>query len=125
MKAINTNKSPSAIGPYSQAIQKGNMIFISGQLPIDVTTGKFSGEDIKSQTIQSLENIKNIIEEAGASMADIVKTTILLKDINDFAEVNKIYATYFKAPFPARATYEVSKLPLDALIEIESIVCKE
>mgnify|MGYP000611757786 CR=1 FL=1 len=125
MKAINTNKSPSAIGPYSQAIQKGNMIFISGQLPIDVTTGQFSGEDIQSQTVQSLENIKNIIEEAGASMADIVKTTILLKDINDFAEVNKIYATYFKAPFPARATYEVSKLPLDALIEIESIVCKE
>jgi len=125
MKAINTNKAPSAIGPYSQAIQQGNMIFISGQLPIDVTTGKFAGEDIQSQTIQSLENIKNIIEEAGASMADIVKTTILLKDINDFAEVNKIYATYFKAPFPARATYEVSKLPLDALIEIESIVCKE
>jgi len=125
MKAINTNKAPSAIGPYSQAIQQGNMIFISGQLPIDVTTGEFAGEDIKSQTIQSLENTKNIVEEAGSSMSDIVKTTILLKDINDFAEVNKIYATYFKAPFPARATYEVSKLPLDALIEIESIVCKE
>jgi len=125
MKAINTNKSPSAIGPYSQATQKGNMIFISGQLPIDVSTGEFAGEDIQSQTIQSLQNMKHIVEEAGASMADIVKTTILLKDINDFAEVNKIYATYFEAPFPARATYEVSKLPLGALIEIESIVCKE
>jgi len=124
MKAISTNKAPSAIGPYSQAIQKGNMIFVSGQLPIDASTGKFAGEDIKSQTIQSLENIKHIVEEAGASMADIVKTTILLNDIGDFTEVNKIYANYFEAPFPARATYEVSKLPLGALIEIESIVCK-
>jgi len=124
MKAVITNKAPSAIGPYSQAIQKGNMIFISGQLPIDVATGEFAGEDIKSQTIQSLENTKSIVEEAGASMSDIVKTTILLENINDFAEVNKIYATYFDAPFPARATYEVSKLPLGALIEIESIVCQ-
>jgi len=122
MKAVNTCKAPSAIGPYSQAIQKGNRIFISGQLPINVLTGEFAGEDITSQTIQSLENIKHIVEEAGAAMSNVVKTTILLANIGDFAEVNKIYVRYFQAPFPARTTYEVSKLPLGALVEIESIV---
>jgi len=124
MKIINSNQAPAAIGPYSQAIQNGNITFISGQLPIDASTGKFAGTDIKSQATQSLENTKYIVEEAGASMSNIVKTTILLANIEDFAVVNEVYATYFVAPFPARATYEVSKLPLGALIEIESIVCK-
>jgi len=121
MKAINSIKAPSAIGPYSQAVDKDGFIFVSGQLPIDETTGAFAGEDIASQAKQSLQNIKYILEEAGLEMKDISKTTILLKNIEDFAVVNEIYGQFFTAPFPARATYEVARLPKDALIEIEAI----
>jgi 2-iminobutanoate/2-iminopropanoate deaminase len=121
MKAINSTKAPSAIGPYSQAVDKDGFIFVSGQLPIDENTGEFAGEDISAQAKQSLENIKYILEAAGLEMKDISKTTILLKNIEDFAIVNKIYGQYFSAPFPARATYEVARLPKDALIEIEAI----
>lgn len=121
MKAINSIKAPSAIGPYSQAVDKDGFIFVSGQLPIDETTGAFAGEDIASQAKQSLQNIKYILEEAGLEMKDISKTTILLKNIEDFTVVNEIYGQYFSAPYPARATYEVSRLPKDALIEIEAI----
>jgi 2-iminobutanoate/2-iminopropanoate deaminase len=123
-KAINSNKAPGAIGPYSQAIEKDGITYVSGQLPIDQTTGEFAGSDIASQAKQSLENTKYILEEAGLEMNDIIKTTILLKDIEDFAVVNEIYGQYFQAPFPARATYEVARLPKDALIEIESIAKK-
>ena len=123
-KEINSTKAPSAIGPYSQAILKDGFIYISGQLPIDQTTGEFAGTDIASQAKQSLENTKYILQEAGLKMKDVIKTTILLKDIEDFAVVNEIYGQYFQAPFPARATYEVSRLPKDALIEIESIAKK-
>ena len=121
MKAINSTKAPSAIGPYSQAVDKDGFIFVSGQLPIDETTGAFAGEDIASQAKQSLQNIKYILEEAGLEMKDISKTTILLKNIEDFAIVNEIYGQFFTAPYPARATYEVARLPKDALIEIEAI----
>ena len=121
MKAINSTKAPSAIGPYSQAVDKDGFIFVSGQLPIDETTGSFAGEDIASQARQSLQNIKYILEEAGLEMKDISKTTILLKDIEDFAIVNEVYGQFFTAPYPARATYEVARLPKDALIEIEAI----
>lgn len=121
MKAINSTKAPSAIGPYSQAVDKDGFIFISGQLPIDEITGKFAGVDIASQAKQSLQNIKYILEEAGLEMKDISKTTILLKNIEDFAIVNEIYGQFFTAPYPARATYEVARLPKDALIEIEAI----
>lgn len=121
MKAINSNKAPGAIGPYSQAIETEGLIYVSGQLPIDVKTGEFAGSDISAQTKQSLENTKHILEEAGLDMSNIVKTTILLKNIEDFTIVNEIYARYFTAPYPARATYEVARLPKDALIEIESI----
>ncbi|MFA9239732.1 MAG: RidA family protein [Candidatus Paceibacteria bacterium] len=121
MKAINSIKAPSAIGPYSQAVDKDGFIFVSGQLPIDETTGAFAGEDIASQAKQSLQNIKYILEEAGLEMKDISKTTILLKDIEDFAIVNEVYGQFFTAPYPARATYEVARLPKDALIEIEAI----
>ena len=121
MKAINSTKAPSAIGPYSQAVDKDGFIFVSGQLPIDETTGSFAGEDIASQARQSLQNIKYILEEAGLEMKDISKTTILLKNIEDFAIVNEIYGQFFTAPYPARATYEVARLPKDALIEIEAI----
>ncbi|WP_368030958.1 RidA family protein [Arcobacter sp. s6] len=121
MKAINSTKAPSAIGPYSQAVDKDGFIFVSGQLPIDETTGAFAGDDIASQAKQSLQNIKYILEEAGLEMKDISKTTILLKNIEDFAIVNEIYGQFFTAPYPARATYEVARLPKDALIEIEAI----
>ena len=121
MKAINSIKAPSAIGPYSQAVDKDGFIFVSGQLPIDETTGSFAGDDVASQSKQSLENIKYILEEAGLEMKNILKTTILLKNIEDFAVVNEIYGQYFTVPFPARATYEVARLPKDALIEIEAI----
>ncbi|QKE28990.1 reactive intermediate/imine deaminase [Arcobacter acticola] len=121
MKVINSTKAPSAIGPYSQAVDKDGFIFVSGQLPIDETTGSFAGEDIASQARQSLQNIKYILEEAGLEMKDISKTTILLKNIEDFAVVNEIYGQFFSAPYPARATYEVARLPKDALIEIEAI----
>lgn len=121
MKVINSTKAPSAIGSYSQAVDKDGFIFVSGQLPIDETTGSFAGEDIASQARQSLQNIKYILEEAGLEMKDISKTTILLKNIEDFAVVNEIYGQFFSAPYPARATYEVARLPKDALIEIEAI----
>ena len=124
MKAINSTKAPSAIGPYSQAVDKDGFIFVSGQLPIDETTGSFAGEDIASQARQSLQNIKYILEEAGLEMKDISKTTILLKNIEDFAVVNEIYGQFFSVPYPARATYEVARLPKDALIEIEAIAKK-
>ena len=124
MNAINSTKAPSAIGPYSQAVEKDGVTYISGQLPIDQATGEFAGEDIASQAKQSLENTKYILEEAGLEMKDVLKTTILLKDIEDFAVVNEIYGQYFQAPYPARATYEVARLPKDALIEIESIAKK-
>ena len=120
-KVISTDKAPSAIGPYSQAVDKDGFIFVSGQLPIDETTGAFAGDDIASQAKQSLQNIKYILEEAGLEMKDISKTTILLKNIEDFAVVNEIYGQFFSAPYPARATYEVARLPKDALIEIEAI----
>lgn len=121
MKAINSLKAPSAIGPYSQAVDKDGFVFVSGQLPIDENTGEFAGKDIASQAKQSLENIQYILEEAGLEMKDISKTTILLKNIEDFAVVNEIYGQFFTAPYPARATYEVARLPKDALIEIEAI----
>ena len=124
MKVINSTKAPSAIGPYSQAVDKDGFIFVSGQLPIDETTGSFAGEDIASQARQSLQNIKYILEEAGLEMKDISKTTILLKNIEDFAVVNEIYGQFFSVPYPARATYEVARLPKDALIEIEAIAKK-
>ena len=100
---------------------KDGFLYVSGQLPIDESTGEFAGADIVAQARQSLENTKYILEEAGLKMKSIIKTTILLKNIEDFALVNQVYAQYFEAPYPARATYEVARLPKDALIEIESI----
>ena len=122
--AISTPNAPAAIGPYSQGIQAGSTIFVSGQLPIDPATGAFAGEDIASQTRQSLTNIKNILAAAGASMNDVVKTTVMLKSIGDFAAMNVVYAEFFTEPFPARAAYQVAALPKDALVEIECIAVK-
>ncbi|TPH65831.1 RidA family protein [Helicobacter pylori] len=123
-EVIHSTLAPKAIGPYSQAIATNDLVFVSGQLGIDASTGAFKGADIHSQTTQSMENIKAILKEAGLGMDSVVKTTILLKSLDDFAVVNEIYGSYFKEPYPARATFQVAKLPKDALVEIEAIAIK-
>ncbi|WQU35735.1 RidA family protein [Helicobacter pylori] len=123
-EVIHSTLAPKAIGPYSQAIATNDLVFVSGQLGIDVSTGEFKGADIHSQTTQSMENIKAILKEANLGMDSVVKTTILLKSLDDFAVVNEIYGSYFKEPYPARATFQVAKLPKDALVEIEAIAIK-
>ncbi|GAA9981393.1 RidA family protein [Helicobacter pylori] len=123
-EVIHSTLAPKAIGPYSQAIATNDLVFISGQLGIDASTGEFKGTDIYSQTTQSMENIKAILKEAGLGMDSVVKTTILLKSLDDFSVVNEIYGSYFKEPYPARATFQVAKLPKDALVEIEAIAIK-
>jgi 2-iminobutanoate/2-iminopropanoate deaminase len=120
-KVIQTEGAPKAIGPYSQAIQAGNFLFLSGQIPLDPKTGELVKGDIRKQTQQVLENIKGILESQGLSMEDVVKVTIFLKDIGNFSQVNEVYATYFLSSPPARSTVEVVKLPRDADIEIETI----
>ncbi|OOP95055.1 RidA family protein [Helicobacter pylori] len=123
-EVIHSTLAPKAIGSYSQAIATNDLVFVSGQLGIDASTGEFKGTDIHSQTTQSMENIKAILKEAGLGMDSVVKTTILLKSLDDFAVVNEIYGSYFKEPYPARATFQVAKLPKDALVEIEAIAIK-
>lgn len=118
---ISTNKAPGAIGPYSQAVRSGNMLFLSGQLPIDKETGLMP-ESVDEQTRQSLENAKAIIESAGASLRDVVKTTVFLSDMGNFASMNEVYKEFFTENYPARSAVEVARLPKDALVEIEMIV---
>ncbi|WP_439100006.1 RidA family protein [Clostridium boliviensis] len=120
-KVLSTNCAPTAIGPYSQAVQVGGTIYVSGQLPIDPSTGSFAGEDIKAQTRQSLQNIRAVLESAGAGMENVVKTTVFLKDIGEFTEMNEIYAEFFPADSPARAAFQVGSLPKDARVEIEVV----
>lgn len=120
-KVIQTDKAPKAIGPYSQAIQAGNLLFLSGQIPIDPKTGELTEGDIRQQTQQVLENIKGLLESQGLGMEDVTKVTIFLKDIGSFNQVNEVYATYFSSSPPARSTIEVAKLPRNAEIEIEAI----
>lgn len=124
LQPIATDKAPAALGPYSQGMIAGNMIFVSGQLPINPAEGKISAESIEEMTRQSLENCKAILTDAGASMKDVAKVTIFIKDMNDFARINGIYAEYFTEHKPARATVEVARLPLDAKVEIEMIAVK-
>ena len=123
-KAINTEKAPKAIGPYSQAIQVGNLVYTSGQLPINPTTGAFPEGGIKEQTRQSLRNIQAILEEAGLTMSNVVKTTVFLADMNDFADMNAIYAEFFTQPYPARSAVAVKTLPKNALVEIEVVAAE-
>ena len=123
-KVIRTTKAPSAIGPYSQAIQVGNIIYTSGQIPIDPATGSFVEGGIKEQTRQSLLNVKAILEEAGLTMGDVVKTTVFMADMNDFADVNAVYAEFFAEPYPARSAVAVKTLPKGALVEIEVIAAQ-
>ena len=120
-KVISTTKAPAAIGPYSQAIQVGNLVYTSGQIPIDPATGLFVAGGIKEQTRQSLLNVKAILEEAGLTMSDVVKTTVFMADMNDFADMNAVYAEFFAEPYPARSAVAVKTLPKGALVEIEVI----
>ena len=121
MKVISTKKAPAAIGPYSQAIRVGNLVYTSGQIPIDPTTGAFAEGGIKEQTRQSLNNVKAILAEEGLAMNNVVKTTVFMADMNDFADMNSVYAEFFTEPYPARSAVAVKSLPKGALVEIEGI----
>jgi 2-iminobutanoate/2-iminopropanoate deaminase len=118
---VTTDRGPKPIGPYSQAIRANNFLFVSGQVAIDPKSNEFVGGDIGRQTTQALENVKGILEAAGVNLHHVVKTTVFLKDMNDFAAMNEVYAGFFGAAAPARSTVEVRRLPKDALVEIETI----
>ncbi len=122
-KAISTTKAPGAIGPYSQAIETGNMVFASGQIPIDPATGNIP-EGITEQTRQSLANVAAILDAAGLTLANVVKTTVFLADMNDFAAMNEVYADAFAAPYPARSAVAVKTLPKNVLVEIEVLAIR-
>ena len=124
-KVISTPKAPAAIGPYSQAIQVGNLIYTSGQIPIDPATGQLVEGGVKEQARQSLSNIQAILQEAGLTMASVVKTTVFMADMADFAEMNSVYAEFFTEPYPARSAVAVKTLPKNALVEIEVVAEKE
>lgn len=124
-KVFATTNAPGAIGPYSQAVQAGGMIFVSGQLPIDPATGAFAGDDVKSQTRQSLTNIKNILASEGIGMDQVIRVGVFLKDMNTFGDMNEVYGEFFEGDYPARAAVEVARLPKDALVEIEAVAVAE
>lgn len=123
-QAITTQNAPAAIGPYSQAIESNGTVYVSGQLPIDPATGEFAVGGIQAEARQSLTNISNILKEAGMSMANVAKVTVLLADIKDFAAVNEVYQEFFEAPYPARSAFAVAALPKGANIEIEAIAVR-
>ena len=118
---ISTTNAPGAIGPYSQAVQLGNLVFTSGQVPLDPATGQIVAGGVEAQTTQALANVKAVLEAAGSSLEKVVKTTVFIKDMNDFPLVNKVYATFFPAEPPARSCVEVARLPKDVLVEVEAI----
>ena len=120
-QAVSTPSAPAAIGPYSQAIKAGNLLFLSGQVPIDPATGQLVADDIAQQTRRVFENLGAILEAAGLSFDAVVRTTVYLLDMNEFAAMNEVYATFFSAPAPARATVQVSRLPRDARVEIDAV----
>lgn len=122
--SISTTSAPAAIGPYSQAVEAGGTVYVSGQLPIDPATGAFAEGGIKELTRQSLTNMKAILTEAGLDMGDVVKTTVFLADMADFAEMNEVYAQFFSAPFPARSAVAVKTLPKGARVEIECVAVR-
>ena len=123
-KVISTTKAPSAIGPYSQAVEMNGFVYTSGQIPIDPATGTIVEGGIKEQTRQSLLNVRAVLEEAGLTMAHVVKTTVFMADMNDFADMNGVYAEFFAEPFPARSAVAVKSLPKGALVEIEVVATK-
>ncbi|MEE8413236.1 MAG: RidA family protein [Dehalococcoidales bacterium] len=124
-KIISSDAAPPAAGPYSQAVQAGNFLFLSGQLPLDPESGKIKGNDIETQTKQALNNMQAILSATGLSLSDVVKTTVFLKDIQHFSRMNEVYKEYFNQDPPARSCFEVANLPLNALVEIESIALRE
>lgn len=124
-EAIFTESAPAAIGPYSQAVRAAGLVFVSGQLPVDPATGEFAGDTVSEQTRQSLKNVRAILEQAGANMSNVLKTTVFLDNMEDFAAMNEVYAEFFEEPYPARAAVEVAKLPKGALVEIEVIAARE
>lgn len=123
-KVIATTAAPGAIGPYSQAIEANGFVFVSGQIPIDPATGAFASDEVVGQAEQSLKNLKAVVEAAGCTLADVVKTTVFLADMGDFAAVNEVYAKYFTSECPARSAVQAANLPKGALVEIEAIVAK-
>lgn len=122
-KVISTDKAPAAIGPYSQAIEVNGMVFTSGVIPVDPQTGVIPAT-IEEQASQAFSNLKNLIEASGATIDKVIKTTVFIKEMNDFGKINEIYATYFKEPFPARSCVEVARLPKDVMLEVEAVVAK-
>ncbi len=124
MKQIATSNAPAAIGPYSQAIEVNGFVYASGQLPIDPSTGAFPDGGVKEQTRQSLLNVKAILEEAGLGFANVVKTTVFLADMGDFAAMNEVYSQFFSQPFPARSAVAVKTLPKGALVEVEVVAAR-
>ena len=120
MKVISTKNAPAAIGPYSQALDMGGMVFVSGQIPVDPATGEMA-DDVRAQAAQSLTNLKSILAEAGLGMSDVIKTTVFLADLGDFAAVNEVYASFFSEPYPARSCVQVAAIPMGAKVEIECI----
>lgn len=124
MKSIHTNNAPAAIGPYSQAIEVNGFVFASGQIPIDPSTGNIVEGGIKEQTRQALTNASKIMEEAGLTLANVIKTTVFMADMSDFAAMNEVYATFFKEPYPARSAVAVKPLPKNVLVEVECIAAK-
>ena len=123
-KIIKTDKAPAAIGPYSQAVETNGFVFASGQIPIDPESGNIP-DGIEAQAKQALTNVKNLVESAGLTLGDVVKTSVFIKDMNDFAKVNEIYSEFFTGDYPARSCVEVSRLPKDVLIEVEVIAAKQ
>ncbi len=123
IKVISTDKAPEAIGPYSQALSIGDMMFLSGQIPVDPETGSIP-ETIEEQTLQSINNIKNILKENGMTIANVVKTTVFLSDINDFTAMNSVYGNHFRDPYPARSCVQVAAIPKGCKVEIECIAIR-
>lgn len=122
-KVISTDKAPGAIGPYSQAIEVNGMVFTSGVIPVDPAT-RVIPEGVEAQATQAFTNLTNLVEASGAAMSQVVKTTVFIKEMNDFGKINEIYAKFFKEPYPSRSCVEVARLPKDVLLEVEAIVAK-
>ena len=122
-KVISTDKAPGAIGPYSQAIEVNGMVFTSGVIPVDPATGVIP-EGVEAQATQAFTNLTNLVEASGAAMSQVVKTTVFIKEMNDFGKINQIYAKFFKEPYPSRSCVEVARLPKDVLLEVEAIAWK-
>ncbi len=121
MKEIKTDRAPAAIGPYSQAIKTGDKVFTSGIIPVDPKTGEIEGSDAPAQARQAFSNLAALLEDAGTGIDKVIKTTVFIKDMNDFSRINEVYAEFFKQPYPARSCVEVARLPKDVLIEVEAI----